>query len=262
MSATRRWCALLALTAGALAGCSSGDDEPKQPAETPMGKAYISTEVTGTPIPGGGPLTLTFADDRLTANAGCNTATGPVTLDGGTLTIGEMATTMMGCPGETAGADGWVDSLLKSSPTWKLDGPTLTLTGNGDGITVTLLDRKVAAPDKPLTGTAWIVSALLTKDAHVRSQTLDEVRPTLTIAPDGNVSGNAGCNSMIGKAEIAGSYVTFQIGTTKMACAPDVMEVESQVLAVLNGKTITTIDSSQLTIRNETTGTGLELRAE
>lgn len=227
-----------------------------------MGKAYISTEVKGKQIPGGGPLTLTFADDRVTANAGCNTATGPVTLDGGVLTVGQLAMTLMGCPGETDGADGWMDGLLKSAPTWKLDGSTLTLTGNGDGITVTLLDRKVAAPDKPLTGTTWVVKSLLGKDAQVWSQTLEDVKPTLTIAPDGAVSGSAGCNSMMGRAEIAGSYVTFQIGTTRMACAPEVMDVERQVLEVLNGKTITTIDSDALTIRNEASGTGLELRAE
>ncbi|MCU1645197.1 MAG: hypothetical protein JWN03_5472 [Nocardia sp.] len=262
MSATRRWCGvLLAVTVGAVAGCSSQKSEPtQQPDITPMGRSFVSTQVKGTAIPGGGPLTLKFADGRVSAAAGCNTATGPVTLDGDTLEVGQMATTLMGCPGDTAGADGWVDGLLHSAPSWKLAGPNLTLTGNG--ITVTLQDRKVAQPDKPLTGTTWIVTALLHTDAEVRSQTLDEVRPALTIAPDGTLTGSAGCNQMTGRAEIAGSDVSFHVATTRMLCDPQVMDVERDVLAVLNGKATATIDSDTLTLRNASTGTGLTLHTE
>lgn len=262
MSATHRWCGvLLAASVAALAGCSSAAEDDTPPAETPMGKAYVSTEVTGTPIPGGGPLTLTFTDNRVTATAGCNTASGPVTIDGHTLTVGEMASTLMGCPGDTAGADEWMDGLLRSGPDWTLDGPDLTLTGNG--LTVKLLDRKVAQPDRPLAGTTWVVTALLRPEAEVRSVALDEARPTLTIAPDGAVSGSAGCNRMVGKAAVAGDEVSFEgIGTTKMMCDAAIMEVEQQVLEALNGKTTATIDSDTLTLRNTANGTGLKFRAE
>ncbi|MFB7716392.1 META domain-containing protein [Nocardia sp. NPDC056100] len=260
MSATRRWCALLVLTAGAMAGCTNSQQASDQPTVTPMGRAFVSTEVKGTAIPGGGPLTLRFQDGRVTANAGCNTATGPVTLDGNTLKVGELATTMMGCPGDVAGADGWVAGLLHSSPTWKLDGSDLTLTGNGN--TVTMLDRKVAHPDKSLTGTPWIVDALVRNNGVERSQTLDEVRPTLTIAPDGSVSGSAGCNSMTGRAEITGSDISFHIATTKMMCDPQVMDVERAVLQALDGNVTATVDSNTLTLRNAGNGTGLNLRAE
>ncbi|MGX1807076.1 META domain-containing protein [Nocardia sp. NPDC055321] len=262
MSATHRWCGvLLAASVAALAGCSSAAEDDTPPAETPMGKAYVSTEVTGTPIPGGGPLTLTFADNRVTATVGCNTASGPVTIDGHTLTVGEMATTLMGCPGDIAGADEWMDGLLRSGPDWTLDGPDLTLTGNG--LTVKLLDRKVAQPDRPLAGTTWVVTALLRPEAEVRSVALDEARPTLTIAPDGAVSGSAGCNRMVGKAAVAGDEVSFEgIGTTKMMCDAAIMEVEQQVLEALNGKTTATIDSDTLTLRNTANGTGLKFRAE
>lgn len=250
---------LLAATVATLTGCSSNDD-PAPPTETPMGKAYVSTQVTGTPIPGGGPLSLTFADGRVSATAGCNNSSGPVTLDGGTLKVGEMASTLMGCPGDLAGADGWVDGLLRSEPTWKLDGPDLSLSGNG--LTVKMLDRKVAHPDKPLTGTTWIVTALLRTEAEVRSVALEESRPTLTIGPDGAISGSAGCNRMMGKAEIAGNEVTFGVATTRMMCDPQVMEVEQQVLEALDGKTTATIDSDTLTLRNSANNTGLKLRAE
>ncbi|UGT43198.1 META domain-containing protein [Nocardia yamanashiensis] len=259
MPAIRMWAALFAVTAFAAASCSS-DDDSSQSGSDLMGKTYLSTRVEGTPIPGGGPLTLTFRDDRLTANAGCNTMTGPVTLDGNTLKVGDLAATMMACPGDRAGADGWLDGLLRSAPDWKPNGADLTLKGNG--VTVTLQDRKVAKPDKPLVGTTWIVTSLISKDAVTRSATLDAVRPAITISPDGAVSGSAGCNRLTGKAEVSGTDVTFQVGTTRMMCEPDVMEVERQVLAVLDGKTTATVDSDELTLRNAATGTGLGLRAE
>ncbi|WP_051178701.1 META domain-containing protein [Nocardia concava] len=258
MPATRVW-VLLALSAAA-AGCSSNSGGSETPPTSLMGHTYVSTAVSGTPIPGGGPLTLTFKEGRVTAQAGCNTATGPVDLQGNTLQVGEMATTLMACPGEVAGADGWQDGLLRSQPTWTLVGDTLTLKGNGS--TVTMLDRKVAHPDKPLTGTTWIVTALLRTDAVVHSKTLEEVRPALTITPDGKISGTAGCNTMTGSAQIEGDEVTFHVATTRMMCDPQVMEVEQQVLQALDGKTKATIDSDELTLRNTGNNTGLQLHAE
>ncbi|WP_230329747.1 META domain-containing protein [Nocardia aurantiaca] len=247
-------------TAVAAAGCSSSGDGNDIPSASLMGRSFVSTAVAGTPIPGGGPLTLTFADGRVSATSGCNTATGPVDLQGNTLQVGEMASTLTVCPDDVAGTDNWQDGLLRSQPNWTLVGDTLTLKGNGS--TVTMLDRKVAHPDKPLTGTTWIVTALLRPDAEVRSTTLDEVRPALTITPDGKVSGSAGCNTVTGSAQIDGDDVTFQIATTRMMCDSQVMEVERQVLQALDGKTKATIDSDELTIRNTGNNTGLELRAE
>lgn len=254
---------LLALTALAAAGCSSGGGGGgggDTPPASLTGRTFVSTAVSGTPIPGGGPLTLTFTEGRISASSGCNTANGSVELQGNTLQVGELASTLMGCPGDLTGADEWQSGLLRSQPTWTLSGDTLTVKGNGS--TVTMLDRKVAHPDKPLVGTTWIVTTLLRSQAKIRSVTLDEVRPTLTITPDGKVSGSAGCNQMTGTAAIDGDDVTFSLATTRMMCAPEVMAVEQQVLEALDGKTKATIDSDVLTVRNSGNGTGIELRAE
>lgn len=252
----------LAMVAGLIAGCSSGDKDDK-PAATPMGRTFVSTAVDGPQIPGGGPLTLTFADGRISASSGCNTADGTVDFTDDTLHVGTLASTLMACPGDRGEADSWQDKLLTALPKWQLDDGTLTLTGKD--VTVTLLDKKLAQPDKPLIGTTWIISTLMTPDAQIRSQTLDYVKPTLAIAPDGAVSGSAGCNRMTGHATAEptanGPDVTFQIGTTKMLCAPEIMEVEQSVLKVLDGKTTATIDADTLILRN-TNGFGLTLRAQ
>ncbi|MFF3223612.1 META domain-containing protein [Nocardia suismassiliense] len=246
--------ALLAVTA-----CSSGDSDSK-PAESGLvGRTFLSTEVEGAPIPGGGPLTLTFKDDRIAADAGCNSHSGVVALDDHKLHVSGLASTLMACPGDREGADEWLSGLLNSDPTWQLDGAKLTV--KNDNLTVRLLDKKVAKPDKPIKGTTWIVTALITPDAQMRSQTIDEVKPTLTIAEDGNVSGSAGCNRMTGRATGPDTELTFQVGTTKMLCSPEVMEVEQAVLKVLDGKTTATVDADVLTLRNAN-GNGLTLHAE
>ncbi len=261
MSATLRWVPVLVTLALATA-CSSQDSGP---APTPMGHIYISTKVTGAQIPGGGPLTLNFSDDRISADSGCNSGSGPVVIDGSTLRVAGPATTMMGCLGAKSRADSWQTNLLESTPTWSLNGDQLTVTGSAS--TVTLIDKKVVRPDLPLTGTSWIVTTLLRPQGQVRSQTLEAVSPTLTVAPDGQVTGSAGCNQMNGTAQISGgrpsgNTATFRLSTTRMMCASDVMDIERQVLEALNGATTVTVDSDTLTVRNNTNNTGLILRAE
>ncbi|WP_069165148.1 META domain-containing protein [Nocardia altamirensis] len=256
-----------------VAACSDGDSGSKSTTTSttvsgmpipgggpvPMGRTFISTKVDGTPIPGGGPLTITFKDGRIGADAGCNSHGGAVTFDNNKLTVSGLSSTLMACADDRQGADGWLSGLLDAKPTWQVDGDMLTLQGNN--VTVTLQDKKVAQPDKPIKGTTWIVTGLITPDAQIRSQAIDDVKPTLTIAEDGAVSGSAGCNRMIGTATGAGADLTFQIGTTKMLCGPEVMEVEQAVLKALDGKVTATVDANVLTLRNAN-GSGLTLRAE
>ncbi|APE35694.1 hypothetical protein BOX37_19025 [Nocardia mangyaensis] len=255
-----RLAVLLVLTALAATACGSSDDEPTDDSATPMGHTYISTEVVGDQIPGGGPMTLGFADGRISADSGCNGASGAVDLTGNVLSVSGLAGTLMACPGDRGGADAWQNSFLESGPTWRLDGDRLTLTG--ETVTVHLTDKKIVTPDRPLLGTTWIVTTLLTPDAQIRSTVLDEVSPNLTIGEDGTVSGMAGCNRITGTAGVGpGDAVNFAVATTRMMCAPDVMEVEQNVLAALDGRTTATVDADTLTLRNDN-GHGLVLRAQ
>lgn len=250
---------LLALLA--VSACSSGEsDSPSSPPDqTLMGRTFLSTGVEGTPIPGGGPLRLTFKDNRVTADAGCNTHSGTVAAEDRKLVVSSLASTLMACGGDRQGADEWLSGFLNSQPGWQLDGPKLTL--KSDNLTVIMLDKKVAQPDKPLRGTTWVVTALLTPEAQIRSQTIDDVKPTLTISPDGKVSGTAGCNTMNGSATGTDPDLSFQVATTRMLCAPEVMEVEQAVLKALDGKANATVDADTLTIKNEN-GNGLVLHAQ
>ncbi|MGW0182487.1 META domain-containing protein [Nocardia sp. NPDC003345] len=254
--------AALSLLVLAATACSDDEPGPAAPEPTPMGHTYISTEVTGAPIPGGGPLTLTFADGRISAAAGCNTHTGAVDLRDHVLHVSDLASTLIGCAGDRAGSDAWVGDLLRGDPTWGLERDRLTVTGKNT--TVVLTDKKVLTPDRPVRGTEWVVTTLLTPDARIQSRTIDEVRPTLTFAADGGLTGFAGCNRITGRAAVTdtpdGADITATAATTRMMCAPEIMEVEQAVLAALDGTVHATVDADVLTLRNPN-GHGLTLRA-
>ncbi|MCX5042529.1 META domain-containing protein [Aldersonia sp. NBC_00410] len=250
----------LAVALVALAACSAADpDDP-----TPMGHEFVSTEVQGAPIPGGGPLELGFADEQISAFAGCNRASASVDLSDGKVTTGDLATTMMACPGDRGDADAWVATLLGAQPAWALDGDTLTLR-TGDQV-VTLLDRTVADPNRPLIGTNWLVQSTIASGAITTSVALERAAAHLVLDPSGAVTGNTGCNNFNGPATVSepASGTTIEFGplaTTRMACEPDLAEVEQSVLAVLSGTVEATVDADKLTLRKPD-GTGLVLRAQ
>lgn len=248
------------LTIAAVSGCSASSDSPKDKSD-PSGRVFISTSVDGTQIPGGGPLTLDFSQaGRVSASAGCNTANGSVEFTDGKLTIGTMASTMMGCPPGVAESDAWTTTLLSSAPTWSVDGDTLTLTS--DDATVTLQDKKIVTPDRVLQGTTWTVTSLISPDAISTSLALETSAPELTIAADGSVSGTTGCNRMTGSAQVSDTTVTFTpMATTRMACPEENMDIERQILAVLDGEVSYTVDADTLTLRKPD-NTGLILTAQ
>nr|MDT0523253.1 META domain-containing protein [Streptomyces sp. DSM 41633] len=87
-------------------------------------------------------------------------------------------------------------------------------------------------------------------------------KPTLTIADDGAVSGSTGCNRITGHATVSESSIEFgPLATTRMACPPEVTEVEQAVLRVLKGTVQTTLDADQLKLSGAD-GNGLVLRAQ
>ena len=111
----------------AVAGCGGG-----QSADQLMNRSFTTTSVVTSgeerPLAADSTLKVTFTPDGVSAVAGCNTMFGPVSFDSGTLrTSGPLGMTMMGCDPALMDQDQWISEFLASGPTWKLDGPNLTL---------------------------------------------------------------------------------------------------------------------------------------
>ncbi|WP_208301323.1 META domain-containing protein [Mycobacterium sp. DL440] len=224
------------------------------------GRTFVSEHVEGDQIPGNGPLTVSFDGNRIRTFAGCNHGSGTADLSGGRIAATQLALTMMACPPPVGDSDAWVSKFFDATPTWSLAGDDLTL--RTDATTVTLRDKKVVDPDRPLTGTTWRVTSLMSAQAVTTSVALEQSKPTLTIGDDGAVSGSTGCNRISGHATVSGSSIEFDpLATTRMACAPEVGKVEQAVLRALKGTVQTSIDGDELKLSGAD-GNGLVLRAQ
>ena len=104
------------------------------------------------------------------------------------------------------------------------------------GLSCTLLlcacQLLAAGGDAPtdLAGTAW-------KVAEIGGRAVgEEVTSTLGFDEEGRVSGSAGCNRFFGTLSLEGDRVSVgPLGSTRMMCAPPVMEQEQRYFQALEG---------------------------
>ena len=254
---------LLAAATIALAACSTGagtSAAPSSSAAAPAGGAvtvedlsgrtFLSTGATGHDLAPGSTIRLTFEDTRVGGSAGCNQLSGEYEIVDGALKVGPMAMTEMACEQPLMDQDAWLSAFLDGAAA-TLDGDTLTLTK--EGTTLTLQDEEVANPDRPLQGTNWVVTGLVSGDA-VSSV---PAGATAGLAFDAStVAVQTGCNSGSGGYEATDSTITFgPIAMTLKLCVEDgVAELEQAVTSVLQGETTYTIDADTLTISNGANG--------
>ncbi len=252
----------LAATLLLLTSCGAverpGDDAPDL-----EGHTFLSTGVTedgsDRPLVDGSRLRLTFEDGRLSAQAGCNTMSGGYRTEDGRLVVEQLAMTQMGCPEELMEQDAWLADLLGGGPTVEADGDGLVLTSGST--VVTLLDRVVADPDRPLADTVWRVESLISGDAV--SSTPGEAEASLTFHEDGTLEVDAGCNRGASSWSADGDTVTLgAVGLTRMACDDDRSALERAVMEVLEAVELQVeISADRLTLTGED-GKALGLRAD
>jgi heat shock protein HslJ len=248
------------LLAAAVLCAACGESEASGSAtESLDGREFVSTAVTGHRLVAGSQIRLNFDGDRLGVSAGCNQLGGTWSIDDNAALVvpDDMAMTEMACdPPALMDQDTWLATFLTSRPTVARDGETLTLTG-GD-VTITLLDREVADPDRPLEGTKWTVDGLVAADA-VSSVPSDVRVPTVRF-DGGQVSVDTGCNTGSGDHEATAAEITFgPITTTLIGCDEPAASVEAHVVGVLHGTVTYQIEAGTLTLTNG--DQGLVLRA-
>lgn len=241
-------------------GC--GDDTTVPAATLPPmspqleGRTFLSTASTGFVLVDGTRVRLTFADGTVGASAGCNQMGGAYQVVDGVLVVDSLATTEMACDEPLMAQDQAVADLLTGRPSIRLAGDTLTLTTTG--ATLSLLDREVADPDRPIEGTTWIVESVIERDA-VWAGWGDAVASIRIV--DGRAQVMAGCNRGGASVEVGDGVLTFgPLGLTKMACPDEVMALERAVVAVLDGEVTAGVEADLLTLMNGPNG--LQLRAE
>ncbi len=241
----------LAVVLAACGGAAGGSPSPSPSPAGLAGRTFLSTAVTVDgavrDLVAGTRIRITFGTDgQLGVDAGCNTFGATYRLDGQRLIVTGGAMTEMGCDQARMAQDTWVFALLGDGPGFTLTGNDLTLTNAGT--VVTLLDREVADPDRPLAGTAWNLDGIIGGGA-VSSVPLG-ITAGLTFHDDGTVDVASGCNTGSGRFEVDGQVLRIHdLVLTKRACAGPEAGVEGAVLAVLEaGQVAFAIDAGSLTI--------------
>jgi heat shock protein HslJ len=239
-----------------LGACAGGSSTPPDGTGGPGldGRTFLSTGIEGRILVAGSRIRIAFRDGQVSASGGCNSMSGPYRIDGDHLVAGSLATTEMGCDEPLMAQDTWLADLLDGAM-FALDGDTLVLAKGS--VRLTLEDREIADPDRPLLATRWVVDGLISGDA-VSSVPLG-VTAALTFS-DGRVAVEAGCNGGGGSVEVTDTTLAFgPIERTTKACGPDAMAVEQAVMTVLSGQVGYAIEAGNLTL--DAGGAGLILRA-
>lgn len=247
----RRAAAVAITLAATLAGCGSqtgGNGGFGTPPAGPSGE-YVITSVTEAgeqrDLVRGSEIRLTFEDGQLRAHAGCNHLSGSYEIDGDTLTVGPMGGTEMGCPKPLMAQDEWLAGLFAEPA--RLGEDPLTITA-GD-VVLTLTPREEASPDRPLTGTRWVLDGVVEGEAVGSVPAGPEVVLTLT---DDAAQIVGLCNGWGAEIAVASSEIMWTPGMrTLMACADDARnELDTTVASLLTGRTAYEIEERTLRVTN------------
>lgn len=242
----------------AVVGCASDDG-------TFGDREFLSESIEGRTLIPGTRVRLRFFDDgAVNASAGCNSMSADSHhLADGELVIGSLGITEKGCSGPAGdyhAQDDWLLDFLQSWPSYTLDEPRLVL--DDGAVTLVLLDREVADPDRTLQGRVWSVSGIIDGSSVGAFPTADP--GTLEFGDDGRVTivtpcatGSAGYHVDGATIELTGSEIAMP------ACAADesspvIDEHMRNVLA--DGALDHEIDASRLTVMRG--DIGLMLRTE
>lgn len=195
----------------------------------------------------------------LQVQAGCNILLVDLGIDADRLLVDSVGTTDMGCEPELHAQDEWLAELLRGSPTWRLDGDTLTLT---DGATtLTLVDRRVADPDRPLAGTRWLIDTVVSPAAASSLPAAAEGTAWLLIEGE-TFQASTGCRDLSGRVSVEGGRISFHdVVQTDLVCADELAGIDEVIRTVLSSSVEFTVEADRLRL-DHPEGLGLSLRAE
>lgn len=183
------------------------------------------------PVDGTSPYVI-FSDSSVTANVGCNTFSGGVSIgDDGSFASDQLATTLMACPPPVDTQEANMRVALAEADGWAVNGETATLSVNQ--VVVVELRRL----DTSIESSHWFVTAINNGRCGVQS-IISGTEPTLWFGENGALTGTTGCNDLMATYRVDGdSLVLGELGSTRKFCAePDgLMRQETEMLVALAG---------------------------
>lgn len=239
---------LMAVALFGSAGCGEDEpvastptaDDPARPGDGAvgdefLGRVFVGSEITvdgsARPVPGGR-LAIDFTEPgRVGANAGCNSMSGEMRIEGATLVVENLGSTQMGCDPTHEEMDALVAELLTARPSVEVTTEGITL--RSERVSATLVDRETAEPTRPLEATVWTLDTII--DGETASTVPDTSEPlTLTLA-DGTFTFTL-CNGISTPYALDGTTLRVEpFAMTEMSCGEELDRLESFVVAMLSG---------------------------
>ncbi|HWK26566.1 MAG TPA: META domain-containing protein [Solirubrobacter sp.] len=210
---------LLLLAAALLVSACGGDDDDSGLRDAPWALT------SGIDVNGWEAFapSATFADGHVAGSTGCNRFTAAYEVDGSTLELDHIASTLMGCPAPADAVERAFLDALKRVRAWRISDGELQLL-DGD-------DRELLRFGVPTLRGAWKATMINTGDAlKTPAGTI-----TATFGEDGTLTGSGGCNTYRAafKAERGKLEIDPPAGTRKACTEPGVGEQEQAFLSAL-----------------------------
>jgi heat shock protein HslJ len=202
---------------------------------------------TATSVPSTVTVDATFIGGRVSGTGGCNVYGGSYTASGASLTFGPLVSTMMACGDPKDAVEQAYLAALAKSATYTATATALTIY---DAAGAEILSYAAAAPAS-ITGHTWHLRAYNNgKNAVVG--VIDGTDPTAVFGTDGQVTGNATCNSYFGPYTITGASLKIgPLGSTLMACPTTAQQdQESQFLIAMQAATTFNVQGLSLELRD------------
>ena len=181
-------------------------------------------------------ITAIFEGNTVYGSAGCNQYSAPYQGTLNSMAIGTPASTKMSCnsPAGIMSQENYYLSTLRGASSFTVNGDILTVYDSGKNAILSYTKNPGPAAPAPLTGGTWVLKSYVDYKGEIYSP-VSGTTITILFSDDGKISGNGGCNNYFGTFTQTGAntLVMKDIGSTKMACADQIMVVENSYLGML-----------------------------
>jgi len=188
-----------------------------------------------------------FENGEVSGTSGCNRFFGAYEVDGNSISIGPLGSTLMACPPPLMDQEFGFMTSFQSAATYEISGDTLTMSNSDDDVVVTFVESEPLS----LTGINWIANGVNNGRGGVQSIVIgNEI--TAVFGDDGSLSGSSGCNNYSGTYEVDGENMSIgPLAATQKFCEqPEgTMDQESEYLAALQTVAMWSIDGDVLDLR-------------
>jgi heat shock protein HslJ len=247
-----RWAVLVAVGVMTVTGCGNDDDTT---VGSDAGRSMLEVLETGTWVldptastpasDGGRTVTLVTRDGVVRGDAPCNTYRGPVTVDGRSIEIGDLAVTMRSCGDDADQAEMAYLDALREVTAIDVDADDRLVLTRDDSIRLVFSSQDTA----DLLVGEWHVRNLVMGDAIVSVTAGTD--PVLTFTDDGGVSMAMGCNTAMSNWTLEGDALSIgAVSQTKKLCEEPVgvMEQEAALVSALEATAQLQISPDELTL--------------